>query len=94
MGCLFETEQYRAFKYLSRPAAQARLAGLHELRVEEGVGGVDARQLRPLAGALHQQVHVEVDHLVVQPVQPAQRLQVASAPRRAHYTKLCKNVEY
>ena len=48
--------------HLLGPAAHGRETGAAQLGEEERVEGVGRGQVRPLA-ALHQQVHVEVNHL-------------------------------
>lgn len=48
--------------HLFGPAAHGRVAAAAQLGVEERVERVHRRQLR-VGAALHQQVHVEVDHL-------------------------------
>lgn len=53
---------------LAGPAAQGRVAGGEQFRHEECVHGVESGQVRVGGVAFHQEIHVEVDDLIVQAV--------------------------
>jgi len=64
---------------LACPAPQGRVAVLEQLRVEECGEGVDLGQVAVGLGALADEAHVEVDDLVVEPVEAVQGLDVLAA---------------
>lgn len=67
--------------HLARPPFQAGMARREQLRDEERIHGVHPGKtvVGALLATLHQQVHVEVDDLVVQPVVSDQRGQIVAS---------------
>ena len=72
--------------HLPGPAADRAVPLGDDLAVEERVEAVHAGQLVAGLAALHQHVHVKVDHLIIEPVEILERLEVM--PRYALIERL------